>query len=162
MNNKELYHSDIYLGEEYSDGIKHYKYLKKVKTSSGKWRYIYDETELKNAKNKMKELEKARKKLEDRKGYVSYIDKNGDYVSRNVNKGTTITTYGFYDTKQSKKDIETEKLLEKEEKVTKNYYTQKFKDIPKRVISKGLSYIHDLLYGPTEKGRTTFQDKWVR
>ena len=96
MNNKELYHSDIYLGEEYSDGIKHYKYLKKVKTSSGKWRYIYDETELKNAKNKMKELERARKKLENRKGYVSYIDKNGDYVSRNVNEGTTITTSGSY------------------------------------------------------------------
>ena len=162
MNNKELYHSDIYLGEEYSDGIKHYKYLKKVKTSSGKWRYIYDETELKNAKNKMKELEKARKKLENNKGYVSYINKDGDYVSRNVNEGTTITTSGSYNNKQSKKDIETEKLLEKEEKVTKNYYTQKFKDIPKRVISKGLSYIHDLLYGPTEKGRTTFQDKWVR
>ena len=162
MNNKELYHSDIYLGEEYSDGIKHYKYLKKVKTSSGKWRYIYDETELKNAKNKMKELERARKKLEDKKGYVSYIDKYGDYVKRNVNEGTTITTSGSYNNTQSKKDIEKEKILEKEEKVTKNYYTQKFKDIPKRVISKGLSYIHDLLYGPTEKGRTTFQDKWVR
>ena len=110
----------------------------------------------------MKELEKARKKLEDKNGNVSYIDKYGDYVKRNVNEGTTITTSGSYNNTQSKKDIETEKLLEKEEKVTKNYYTQKFKDIPKRVISKGLSYIHDLLYGPTEKGRTTFQDKWVR
>ena len=162
MNNKELYHSDIYLGEEYSDGIKHYKYLKKVKTSSGKWRYIYDETELKNAKNKMKELERARKKLEDKNGNVEFIDKSGNFKSVNVGDGSTTTIYGGNNQKQSKKDIETEKLLEKEEKVTKNYYTQKFKDIPKRVISKGLSYIHDLLYGPTEKGRTTFQDKWVR
>lgn len=41
MSNKELYHSDIYLGEEYSDGIKHWKYIKK-EVINGKTRYYYD------------------------------------------------------------------------------------------------------------------------
>lgn len=37
----ELYHSDVYLGADFSDGIKHWKYIKKYKGSNGKWRYVY-------------------------------------------------------------------------------------------------------------------------
>lgn len=36
----ELYHSDEYVGEDYSDGICHWKYIDKKKVN-GKWRYIY-------------------------------------------------------------------------------------------------------------------------
>lgn len=40
-SNHELYHSDVYLGKDYSDGIKHWKYIKRIKMANGKWRYIY-------------------------------------------------------------------------------------------------------------------------
>lgn len=50
MNNKELYHSDIYLGETYNDGIKHWKYVSKQK-KNGKWVYYYYEKTAPNAYN---------------------------------------------------------------------------------------------------------------
>lgn len=36
----ELYHSDKYLGNDFSDGIKHYKYIKR-EMKNGKWVYYY-------------------------------------------------------------------------------------------------------------------------
>ena len=36
-----LYHSDTYLGADFSDGIKHWKYIRKYKGKNGKWRYVY-------------------------------------------------------------------------------------------------------------------------
>lgn len=39
--NDEIFHSDIYLGEIFDSGLKHWKYIKKEKTSSGKMRYYY-------------------------------------------------------------------------------------------------------------------------
>lgn len=36
-----LCHSDTYLGEDYTDGIKHWKYYKREKLSNGKYRYYY-------------------------------------------------------------------------------------------------------------------------
>lgn len=40
-DNNELKHSIIYLGADFSDGIKHWKYIKKYKLPSGHYRYIY-------------------------------------------------------------------------------------------------------------------------
>lgn len=37
----ELYHSDTYLGSEYDEGLKHWKYIKKYKNSRGKTVYVY-------------------------------------------------------------------------------------------------------------------------
>ena len=37
----ELYHSDTYLGAEYDEGLKHWKYIKKYKNSRGKTVYVY-------------------------------------------------------------------------------------------------------------------------
>ena len=34
FNNSTLYHSDEYLGEDYTDGIKHWKYIKR----KNRWR----------------------------------------------------------------------------------------------------------------------------
>jgi len=69
MNKKlesELYHSDIYLGKDYSDGIKHWKYIKREKIN-GRWRYYYKDDKLDSTK---KEMDKA---YDD---YNSYFDKN--------------------------------------------------------------------------------------
>lgn len=37
----ELYHSDTYLGTEYDEGLKHWKYIRKYKNSRGKTVYVY-------------------------------------------------------------------------------------------------------------------------
>lgn len=37
----ELYHSDTYLGSEYDEGLKHWKYIRKYKNSKGKTVYVY-------------------------------------------------------------------------------------------------------------------------
>lgn len=39
--NSELYHSDVYLGKDYSNGLKHWKYIKKEKKGDS-WRYFYE------------------------------------------------------------------------------------------------------------------------
>lgn len=50
--NNELYHSDVYLGKDFSDGIKHWKYIKREKVN-GKWRYYYSDYKLRNKKQDM-------------------------------------------------------------------------------------------------------------
>lgn len=38
----ELYHSDTYLGSEYDEGLKHWKYIKRYRSpKTGKWVYVY-------------------------------------------------------------------------------------------------------------------------
>lgn len=41
----ELYHSDKYLGADYSDELKHYKYIKRERIN-GRWVYYYDTRDL--------------------------------------------------------------------------------------------------------------------
>lgn len=43
----EIHHSDKYLGADYSDGIKHYKYIKREK-KNGRYVYYYNTSELEN------------------------------------------------------------------------------------------------------------------
>lgn len=45
-NSDTLYHSDIYLGETYDDGLRHFKYIDK-KMVNGKWKYYYKDDNLK-------------------------------------------------------------------------------------------------------------------
>lgn len=52
MNN-ELYHSDIYLGQDFSDGVKHFKYIKRER-KNGRWVYYYSNEEYNKAKQASK------------------------------------------------------------------------------------------------------------
>lgn len=56
FNNSSLYHSDEYLGNDYTDGIKHWKYIKREK-KNGKWVYYYDQTDLNNARQNYNKAE---------------------------------------------------------------------------------------------------------
>lgn len=47
---EKIIHSDIYKGEDYSDGIIHYKYIKKEKIN-GRWVYYYDIRKLMDKKD---------------------------------------------------------------------------------------------------------------
>lgn len=145
-DNNGLYHSDTYLGQDYSDGIRHYKYLKKIKTSSGKWRYIYDESELKNEQKKIDALKKVRTKLSDKDGYLHYVNKDGNSVSqytRPDGNHSISTIHGGY--KQTKSDKYKEKLHNTIETKERAHARQKVKDIPKRLISRGIGAVSKLL-----------------
>jgi hypothetical protein len=83
----ELFHSDIYLGKDFSDGIQHFKYIKREK-KNGKWVYYYqdDEYEKDRMLGRMGDLHRAdlakdkRDKLyADRvanEQYIRYYDAN--------------------------------------------------------------------------------------
>lgn len=49
----ELYHSDEYLGKDYSDGLKHWKYIRRY-YRNGKWRYVYADRSTHNKLKGMK------------------------------------------------------------------------------------------------------------
>lgn len=67
-NTTELFHSDTYLGQDFSDGIRHFKYIKREKVN-GKWRYYYQDDKL-NEKKKERDAEINVLKYENKKrGY---------------------------------------------------------------------------------------------
>lgn len=145
---KELFHSDIYLGEDYSDGIKHYKYLKKVKTSTGKWRYIYDDSEEKKVEGQIKFLQKEYDKLSNKKtGTYSYRQADGSNVSwfKNGSKLTTWTTiYGNKQPKQTLLDQRKAAVDRGLRTLTAQHTKQKIKDIPKKIVAKGIAAVSGL------------------
>lgn len=73
-DNNVLYHSDVYLGQEFSDGIKHWKYIKKEK-KNGRWVYYYNDSDLKKYKQEADRNEEALRYENKKRGY-------GDDASR--------------------------------------------------------------------------------
>lgn len=47
---EELHHSNVYRGTDYSDGLKHYKYIKRERIN-GRWVYYYDVRKLMDKKD---------------------------------------------------------------------------------------------------------------
>lgn len=68
MNNNELYHSSIYLGQDYSDGIRHFKYIKREK-KNGRWVYYYKDDNLNNLKKEQKRNLDALQAENKKRGY---------------------------------------------------------------------------------------------
>lgn len=149
--NNKLCHSDIYLGKEFSNGLYHYKYLKKVRSASGKWRYIYDESELKKAEKEIQDLKTARKNMPDKDGYISYINKDGDYVSKNPKTGSSIKVYD--NRKQTKEDKFKENIDSNIKKKERAHAKQKLKDIPKRTIARGIGLVNSVIMKLEKKRR---------
>lgn len=81
--NNELYHSDTYLGEDFSDGVYHWKYLDKIKLPKGKWRYIYERAKG-IPKAASKSIDNARKSIDKALGSNEkkrYKDASAKYKS---------------------------------------------------------------------------------
>lgn len=88
-NSTELFHSDTYLGQDFSDGIRHFKYIKREMVN-GRWRYYYKDDAYdkakanaqaasdrwNSAKNRMAQLEKANEKGNEQ------IEKNNDVIRK--------------------------------------------------------------------------------
>lgn len=145
MNKHELYHSEIYLGKDFSDGFKHYKYLKKVKSANGKWRYIYDESE---EKNMQKAINKEYKQISDKDGNVRYRDANNKIVTKNMKsdfKLTNALTLPEVLGKRTSSDKVKEIRLNRVREAQKIHNKQKMKDIPKKILAKGVGAVGNLL-----------------
>lgn len=79
INNKNatIIHSDIYLGKDYSDGIRHFKYIKREMVN-GKWKYYYKDDNLAREKQRRDEVyDHFNTATGLRK---SYIAKNGNRI----------------------------------------------------------------------------------
>lgn len=86
-NKNELFHSDTYLGQDFSDGVKHYKYIKKIPIGNGKFRYIYDIKDTYNNSNGR--YEKIGGKKASKYGTYTKTNKDGGkstYIVKKSNK----------------------------------------------------------------------------
>lgn len=120
--NNELYHSDVYLGKDYSDGIKHYKYIKREKVN-GRWRYYYKNDKLDQLGRKKKRSVDNYNAME--KAYETSLknykkgDRNIDIVLENrryANKldkesSENVKEYNIEKQKDDKRRIKYEKYL---------------------------------------------------
>ena len=133
----------IYTGTDLisENELRHYKYLKKVRSPSGKYRYIYDESELKREQSAINAADKA---LRDKNGDIEYTNSKGQTVIK-TKSGLTITS-GSFGSKQSPKDKIKEVAVTNLEKKKKKHSSQKVKDIPKRLISRGIGAVNKILY----------------
>lgn len=142
----------IYTGTDLisENELRHYKYLKKVRSPSGKYRYIYDESELKREQAAINAADKA---LRDKNGDIKYTNANGQTVIK-TKKGLTITTGSVFGHKQSVKDKIKEAAVTNLEKKKNKHSSQKVKDIPKRLISRGIGAVNKILYN--------IEKQWIR
>lgn len=142
QNKNQLCHSDVYLGKDFSDGLKHYKYLRKYK-KNGHTYYIYDESEL-NAHEKMAEAAANyvnKTEYQDSRGYTvkHKIDKRGNGYTWKF--GSSFSSPKEYTAKERAKEKAVNLSLEYIQKHNK----QRMKDIPRRVHAKGIASISRML-----------------
>ena len=138
----ELYHSDKYLGADYSDGIKHWKYVKREPIGNGKYRYYYTD------KNNIMYTTDSKKDNEWKGGATRYskytnVDQYGNTNTIQTKKGRGLifgfsttnttdvgnkkyTTTTYYDSKLERSLIKGKKKIKKLLKKLKNI---KLKDI---------------------------------
>ena len=86
-NPNVLYHSDVYLGQDYSDGIRHWKYIKR-EMKNGKWVYYYNDADLNKATNKYNKAIKNQTKAMTKnfKANKEISDYNDSFFKRRSSK----------------------------------------------------------------------------
>lgn len=141
-HNSELYHSDTYLGLDYSNSLKHYKYINRY-MKNGKWVYVYDVKE--NGKTARKEF--ARTSGKGKYGTFVSKDKNGNKYTIVSKKGNskvfgnsstrTTGTLGVKNGKQPINTVETRSDSKLERTVTKA--TKKVKKISGTAVKATLN-----------------------
>ena len=158
MNKHELYHTDIYLGQDFSDGIKHWKYVKRVKVN-GKWRYYYDDAEYTNAKNAVKSANKqyvddyakkyhAKAQMEETKTDLDAAKKA--YIKDNTSANAK--AYRVQSEKMANYEIDyeiadyyTAESKKAVKEAVNKYKKVKLKTAPRRIIAKGIAAIGNAL-----------------
>jgi hypothetical protein len=138
-----LYHSDIYLGKDFSDGIKHWKYIKREKVN-GKWRYYY----------KNSDLDRMKRDLDDAKALDEDVDKVRNYARNNLKKnqyayisGTTDGIKSRTSENRLKKDLtyNLEKIRDDKRKSKYEKYLIKPLNKTSDAIHKGKTKVTELI-----------------
>lgn len=112
VNNKNtLYHSDVYLGKDFSDGIRHWKYIKREK-KNGKWIYYYNDdittninNEVTSATNEYNKSVKSYNKAKDAANKARYHFNSMGYMDdyrRDKEKSDKENKIHFWDSKATK------------------------------------------------------------
>ena len=162
-NNTELYHSGVYLGKDYSDGIKHWKYIKR-EWKNGKWNYYYDDNNTKYDRYKKQFKVKAydaeqainndiANGIHNRAQYITgktskeYYKENDDYYNKQLlkdNLDKSAAKAGIYYAERYKSDLEKNKMY----KLSKNIAKKTVKllnSVESNVISKGRQRLENTL-----------------
>lgn len=149
------------------DEIMHWKYIKRVKLSNGKWRYYYDERDVESAKLNLDKAVAARDRADHRiedaeknrnAAYDKMMDAQAKYDStknlKSYLNGSQQKALGEYLNAQSEYSTAEGKLQEAKEKksaahekvvaLEKKYKKTKIKTFAARTISKGLVKVANL------------------
>lgn len=86
-HNDELFHSAVYLGQDFSDGIRHFKYIKREKIN-GKWVYTYKDDKLAESKKVRDEALNTLQYENKKRGYGNNNHAYLRYKGKDVNDPT--------------------------------------------------------------------------
>lgn len=127
---EKLYHSDVYLGQDYTDGIYHFKYIKREKVN-GKWVYYYKDDLLDKARtNKQAAIDRYVTNANTMDNASKTIKRTSDNINKRANyKGGKVST--FLKKQYTKADTARKKLAEKSYTKSKAESDQALKDIDK-------------------------------
>jgi len=148
FNNSSLYHSDEYLGEDYTDGIYHWKYIKREK-KNGRWVYYYEDKKadaLKNKYNKayIDNINSGAFQRNEKKIDINKLDR-GNTLIRSSKKPGTLSVW-------SKKDALS---LEKYSKAARKYRNHMSKTLPRRIAAKAAITTLNAASSAKQKGQQT-------
>lgn len=142
----ELYHSNTYLGQDYSDGIRHFKYIKR-EMKNGRWVYYYSHDEYNKAKKNLSNSKSNYKKASElsRQANETYNNKhaklgqaNLGYQLSKIPAATEKNPFKKLKAKKANKEYEAEydKALKEYNKASSN---KRLADANAKLISKEVS-----------------------
>ena len=159
----ELFHSDVYLGQDFSDGIRHWKYIKREMVN-GRWKYYYKDDAYDKANSKFKSAtnkyltnqNKIDKILKDEKEVLNKNQYNNALIERYNSSGligkmalrkkTMAAAKSNKELKQKqqtaykeyeKADKESKKALDEAKTAEKERNKAKNKDKARKALAKG-------------------------
>lgn len=168
----ELYHSGTYLGKDYSDGIKHWKYVKKERVN-GKWRYYYADEEYENALKEYNRSKLALGEYEDayRKSNSKATELESRYkLSKAFKNDKKIQNDAYYKAKaeRSLSDKFQKKYSEARAngiRAANNYENVKIKTATRRTIAKGIAAVANFFsnaFGSKLTTKTTVKGSYFK
>ena len=142
-----IYRSNVYLGADYSDGIQHFKYIRREKRN-GKWVYYYDN----EASKRQNHINKKTAEVAN----IAADSANGWEYTRESHRHKSVTdgevTSGHY----IKNEKIRKSLDKKASEANRRYYKGLISSVPRYIIGNGLAFVNNIFvisFG-YEKGNT--------
>lgn len=145
MNQNELYHTDVYRGESFSDELYHWKYMSR-KWKNGRWVYTYKNEEYEKAKKAKSKAESNRNVKSLKYASAHTNTKSQRQLALKDGKVTRKEAQKYTENKmkeESRKDAY-DKAETKYAKAEKKYKNVKIKTLPSRAVGKGAAAIANL------------------